>query len=102
MSDQQNNSGREKPQQNASPFNPNDHLIQIKGRNGLSDYLPVQWRLVWFRSIYPNGSVETEMLHLDLDREVEATAEVWNEEKQQVEKIVKRSKGLTIFKAVAK
>jgi hypothetical protein len=25
-------------------FNPNDHLIQIKGHNGaVSDYLPVQW-----------------------------------------------------------
>ncbi len=102
MSDQQNSNGYGKPQQSASPFNPNDHLIQIKGRNGFSDYLPVQWRLVWLRSIYPNASVETEMLHLDLDREVEATVDAWNEEKQQAEKIVKQSKGIAIFKAVAK
>jgi hypothetical protein len=102
MSDQQNSNGHGKTQQGASPFNPNDHLIQIKGRNGFSDYLPVQWRLVWFRSIYPNGSVETEMLHLDLEREVEAAADVWNEEKQQAEKMVKRSKGLAIFKATVK
>lgn len=26
-------------------FNPNEHLIQLKGK----DYLQVQWRLVWFR-----------------------------------------------------
>ena len=102
MSEQQNNDSHGKLPQSASSFNPNDHLIQIKGRNGFSDYLPVQWRLVWFRSMYPNGCVETEMLHLDLDREVEATTEVWNEEKQQAEKIVKRNKGLAIFKAVAK
>ena len=68
MSEQSEN-GRGKMPQSASPFNPIEHLIQIKGRNGSSDYLPVQWRLVWFRSIYPNGSIETEMLHLDLDRD---------------------------------
>jgi len=102
MSDQQTSNGYGKPQQSSSPFNPNDHLIQIKGRNGVSDYLPVQWRLVWLRSVYPNAVVETEMLHLDLDREVEATSDVWNEEKQHAEKVVKRSKGLAIFKAVAK
>ncbi|HEY0755013.1 MAG TPA: hypothetical protein VGD98_13730 [Ktedonobacteraceae bacterium] len=100
MSDQNNSHG--KPQQSASPFNPNDHLIQIKGRNGFSDYLPVQWRLVWLRSVYPNASVETEMLHLDLEREVEATLEVWSEEKQQAEKVVKRNKGLAIFKAIVR
>lgn len=102
MSDQQASNGYGKPQQSASQFNPNDHLIQIKGRNGVSDYLPVQWRLVWLRSVYPNAVVETEMLHLDLDREVEATSDAWNEEKQRTEKIVKRSQGLAIFKAVAR
>ena len=102
MSDQQNSNGHGKLPQSTSPFNPNEHLIQIKGRNGVSDYLPVQWRLVWFRSAYPNGSIETEMLHLDLEREVEAVIDVWNEEKQQVEKVVKHNKGLAIFRATAK
>lgn len=102
MSDQQSENGREKVPQSTSPFNPIEHLIQIKGRNGSSDYLPVQWRLVWFRSIYPSGSIETEMLHLDLDREVEAMADVWNEEKQQTEKIVRRNHGLAIFRAIVK
>lgn len=29
-------------------FNPNDHVMQLKSREGAKDYLPVQWRLVWF------------------------------------------------------
>lgn len=102
MSEQQNNNGRVEQPQYARPFNPKEHLIQIKGHNGLADYLPVQWRLVWFRSVYPNGSVETEMLHFDPEREVEAVSDVWNEHKQQSEKIVKRSTGLAIFKATVK
>lgn len=102
MSDQQNENKNGKTSQSTSPFNPTEHLIQIKGRNGVSDYLPVQWRLVWFRSIYPNGCIETEMVHLDLDREVEAVIDVWNDEKQQTEKVVKRNQGLAIFKAVVK
>jgi len=102
MSEQQNGNNQGKLTQNAFLFSPTEHLIQIKGRNGIADYLPVQWRLVWFRSVYPNGSIETEMLHYDANQEVEAVTEVWNEEKQQAEKVVKRSKGMAIFKAVAK
>ena len=31
-------------------FNPSEHLIQLKSKKGgSSDYLQVQWRLVWFR-----------------------------------------------------
>lgn len=103
MSDQHNsNNGHVEQPQHTHAFNPKEHLIQIKGHNGTSDYLPVQWRLVWFRSVYPNGSVETEMLHFDPEREVEATSDVWNQEKQQTEKIVKHSMGLAIFKATVK
>jgi len=100
MNDQRN--GRGQALQSASPFNPNEHLIPIKGRSGTSDYLPVQWRLVWFRSVYPNGSIETEMLHFDPDREVEAAVDVWNDEKQQAEKTLKHGRGLAVFKATVK
>ena len=27
----------------ARPFNPKEHLMQIKNRGGAADYLPVQW-----------------------------------------------------------
>jgi hypothetical protein len=83
-------------------FNPNEHLMQIKSSKGSSDYLPVAWRLVWFREANPQGSIETELVHLDLDRETEEEVYVWNPEKRRSEKTVKRANGLAIFKAVVK
>ncbi len=40
-------------------FNPNQHLLQLKSRDGVKDYLPVQWRLVWFRQECPQDTIET-------------------------------------------
>jgi hypothetical protein len=37
-----------------------------------------------------------------MDHEVEVVSETWNEKTQQTEKVVKRSKGLAIFKATAR
>lgn len=85
-----------------SKFNPHEHLMQIKNSKGSSDYLPVQWRLVWFRSNCPDGTIETELVHLDLDRETEEEVYVWNAEKRRSEKTVKKANGLAIFKAVVK
>jgi hypothetical protein len=102
MSEQQRNNHNREPLQDSHPFNPNEHLIQIKGRNGMADYLPVQWRLVWFRSVYPNGAIETELLHLDLDCDSEEVTDAWSDEKQQTEKVVKRGRGLAIFRAIAR
>lgn len=42
-------------------FNPEEHLIQMKGK----DYLPVPARVMWFREKYPNGSITTEIVSLD-------------------------------------
>src|SRR2546421_10145362 len=80
-------------------FNPLSHIIPIKTQNGTQDYLPVQWRLVWFREQCPDGQIETEVLHLDFDRECEAEVYVWNNEKRRSEKSIKRSKGVAVFKA---
>jgi hypothetical protein len=38
-------------------FNPDEHLISIKGQS----YLPVSWRIVWLRSEHPDWSIETEI-----------------------------------------
>ncbi len=100
MSNQNNENGSE--QQYARPFNPNQHTIQIRNRTGYADYLPVQWRLVWFRDQCPEGTIETELIHLDLDRETEEELDVWDEEQNQVAKVVKRAKGLVIFRATVK
>ncbi len=83
-------------------FNPNEHLIQLKSGQTSKDYLPVQWRLVWFRALCPEGTIETEMLHLDLDRETEEEGWTWNAQTRRNEKIVKRANGFVVFKATVK
>lgn len=88
--------------QNPYVFNPNDHLMSIKSRNGSADYLPVAWRLVWFRSVCPEGTIETEIVHLDLDRETEEESYQWNNESRRSEKIVKRAPGFAMFRAIVK
>lgn len=45
-------------------FDPNSHLITLKGKS----YLPVQWRLVWLREQFPHGTISTEIVHLDLEK----------------------------------
>ena len=42
-------------------FNPNEHFIQLKGK----DYLQVAWRLVWFREECPLWSINTELISYD-------------------------------------
>jgi hypothetical protein len=81
-------------------FNPNDHLIQLKSRDGSKDYLPVQWRLVWFRSLCPEGIIETEMVHFDPNRETEEEVYTWNQEARRSEKSIKRANGFVVFRAV--
>jgi len=100
MSEQSN--GYSRDEQRSRLFNPNEHVVQIKTKDGFRDYLPVQWRLVWFRSLCPEGVVETEMLHLDPERETEEEIDTWNEEKNQYEKVVKHAKGFVVFRAVVK
>ena len=81
-------------------FNPSDHLMKIKSRQGLSDYLPVQWRLVWFRQECPHGTIETEELEYDTEKECSIETFVWNGEKRRSEKVVKNAKGYARYRAV--
>lgn len=81
-------------------FNPNDHMLKLKSKEGVKDYLPVQWRLVWFRQECPQGTIDTEEIEVDLDRECEAEAFVWNSDKRRSEKVVKRGRGYARFKAI--
>lgn len=86
----------------AGNFNPKEHLITIKNRQGAAEYLPVQWRLVWFRQEHPQGSIETELVHLDLDKETEEETYAWNAEKRRSEKVIKTAKGIAIFRATVR
>jgi hypothetical protein len=81
-------------------FNPNDHLIQLRSREGAKDYLPVQWRLVWFREQCPQGTIMTEEVVVDLDREVEEEAFVWNNQTRKSDKVMKHARGYARFKAI--
>ena len=102
MSDQQNSNGHTEQPQTSHVFNPNEHLMQIKNRGGSADYLPVQWRLVWFRSLFPHGTIETEIVHLDLERETEEETYQWNNETRRSEKVIKRAPGFAVFRATVK
>jgi hypothetical protein len=98
MSDQSNGPvSEEQPTRN---FNPNEHLVQLKSKQGSQDYLPVQWRLVWFRSVCPHGTIDADEIEVDLDRVVEAETYVWNAEKRRSEKVIKQAKGYARFRAV--
>ena len=101
MNDQNIDQGRE-DQQRVRTFNPNEHLMQIKNRQGAADYLPVQWRLVWFRQECPEGTIETEIVHLDLEKETEEETYVWSNEKRRSEKVIKTANGVAIFRATVK
>ncbi len=85
-----------------SSFNAREHLMMIKNRQGASEYLPVQWRLVWFRQECPDGTIETEIVHLDLEKETEEEVYVWNSEKRRSEKGTKKAPGLAIVRAVVR
>ena len=80
-------------------FNPNEHIIQIPNKGGKADYLPVQWRLVWFRELCPQGTIDTEEIEVDLDRECEAEVYAWNQDTRRSEKTLKRAPGYARFRA---
>jgi len=84
-------------------FNAEKHLIELQGKA----YLEVKWRLVWFRSECPNGTIDTEEVLVDLDREVEAEIPTGNwipnpnrPGKKMPEKITRHDKGYARFRAV--
>jgi len=45
-------------------FKPSDFTIPLSGK----EYLPVAARVKWFRTVHPNGSIETTEMTVDLDR----------------------------------
>lgn len=44
-----------------STFNPNDYLMKLQGK----DYLPVQARLLWLRSLHPDADLVTELINYE-------------------------------------
>jgi len=80
-------------------FNPNQHIIQLKSKEGPKDYLPVQWRLVWFRQECPEGTITTEMLDLNRTEECETEVSIWNDAIRKYDKVIKKARGVAVFRA---
>lgn len=98
--DQQPAEAQAPQQQNNHSFNPNEHLMDIKHGNTTHKYLPVQWRLVWFREKCPKGRIITEEIEVDLDRMCEADVWEWNSETRRSEKIRKSAPGYSRYRAI--
>lgn len=81
-------------------FNPNDHITKLpQGQDRTADYLEVKWRLVWFRLECPEGTIHTEIVTLDLDRDTEETVKKWNPDTRKMEPVTKHAPGFCIFRA---
>jgi len=83
-------------------FNPQEHLLNIGTANKPRLYLEVKYRLIWLREQEPDAQITTEMLHLDLEKEVSAEVSEWNQNTGRMEKVIKHAKGLVILKATVK
>lgn len=46
-------------------FNPQEHLVMLKTKQGPKEYLPVAWRLVWFRKEHSNWQINTTLVEFD-------------------------------------
>lgn len=45
-------------------FNPNDHLINLKGKS----YLEVKWRMVWFRQEHPDYGMSSQIIEHNIEK----------------------------------
>src|SRR5213080_5434543 len=49
-------------------FNPGEHLVQIRAKDGtLKDYYPANWRLYELRLRHPMITLESEIVHMDVE-----------------------------------
>ena len=83
-------------------FNPAEHLMNVGTKKKPRLYLEVKYRLVWLREEHPEAEITTEIVHLDLDREVAAEVSEWDENQGKMVKVTKHGQGLVIFKAIIK
>lgn len=62
----------------AGNFNPQDHMIRVQGGK---DYLPVAWRLVWFRQDHPEWGIVTEPVEINHEKQYAIfRANIFNDE----------------------
>jgi hypothetical protein len=87
-------------------FDPQQHLIQlsrwVKAPDGhytttSDDCLEVKWRLVWFREKFPYGTIDTEEICVNLDREIEVEVSTVVNRRRQIQH--KTAKGYDRYRA---
>src|SRR6266851_4347607 len=83
-------------------FNPNEHLMNLETnpQKQARTYLQVQWRIVWFREQCPEGTIDTEEICVDLDREISKEVQVYNQQTKRYEKVTKTASGYARYKAI--
>jgi len=54
-------------EQHTKSYNPRDHLVKIKTRDGLKDYYPAAWRLYELNLRYPNANFQSQIIHMDME-----------------------------------
>ncbi len=51
------------------PYNPREHLVKIRSKDGaMKDYYPAAWRLYELTLRYPNANFSSEIILLDVER----------------------------------
>src|SRR2546430_4504286 len=78
-------------------FNPAEHLMNVGTANKPRMYLEVKYRLIWLREQHPDATIETEILHLDLDKEVSAEVFEWDEQQRKSVKVTRPLPCLVTF-----
>lgn len=64
-------------------FTPSEHFMKMRGQ----DYLPIKWRVVWFREDHPDGSIQTSLVSHDSTvgrAEFQARASFWTSDGREV------------------
>lgn len=77
MSEPKNTASEREPESGKS-FNVKKHLIRVQGGR---EYLPVAFRLVWFRQEHPDWGIDTKPIVVDVDKGIAVfQANVYNAE----------------------
>jgi hypothetical protein len=84
---------------NSNAFNPSDYIVKIDTSQGKKDYLPLQGRLLWLNGEVSEYTIETELIHLDLDKEIEVERMVWSDEMKLKVPVKKMAQGVAVYHA---
>ncbi len=85
--------------QNGNAFNPQSYIVKIDTSAGKKDYLPLQGRLLWFTGEIAEYTIETEIILIDLDKEMTVERAVWDNDKRRKVLVSKSAKGVAIYHA---